>query len=77
MSKIWYARRFGARLNQFHSVQSVTTRLATEQEEREAKEGESARREAAKAWSCNHCYDHLGVGKTESLPVVKKHLKDA
>jgi len=67
---------FEANVNEFRNASRGTLRLATEEEEREAKEGERGRREAAKAWSCNHCYDYLGLGKTESFPVIRGHLKN-
>ena len=61
-------------LGEAYDATRRTVRLATEEEEREAKEAERSLREAAKAWSCNHCFDYLGVGKTESLSLIRRHL---
>jgi len=76
LTKLHMARSVGARLNEFGFIQSGTTRLATEEEEREAKAGERERKEAAKVWACDHCSIHLGIKKTECLAVVKEHLRD-
>mgnify|MGYP006955287669 CR=1 FL=1 len=76
MTKIFLARVIGARLNEVGFVPSGTIRLATEEEDREARAEERQNREAVPAWCCNHCSIHLGHDRTETLRLVKEHLRD-
>ncbi|KAJ3534651.1 hypothetical protein NMY22_g6826 [Coprinellus aureogranulatus] len=50
-------------------------RLATAEEEAEAKDNEDTLRAAKKSWSCNHCPDFLDPESAETLDVVIEHLR--
>ncbi|KAJ3516440.1 hypothetical protein NMY22_g14210 [Coprinellus aureogranulatus] len=50
-------------------------RLATPDEEAQAKESEVALRAAAKAWSCNHCAEFMDMKEAETKPFILQHLR--
>ncbi|KAJ3515974.1 hypothetical protein NMY22_g14314 [Coprinellus aureogranulatus] len=50
-------------------------RLATAEEEAEAKDNEDTLRATKKSWSCNHCPDFLDPESAETLDVVIEHLR--
>jgi hypothetical protein len=50
-------------------------RLATPEEEAQAKQSEESLRALAKAWSCNHCHDFLEASEAESQTFILEHLR--
>ena len=60
----------GHKLDTDHSF-----RLATPEEEAQAKHNEESLRALAKAWSCNHCHDFLEASQAESKALILEHLK--
>ncbi|KAJ2935035.1 hypothetical protein H1R20_g2022, partial [Candolleomyces eurysporus] len=51
-------------------------RLATPEDTKLARRATIARRDKAKAWSCNHCLDFIEADNAETKDVVLQHIND-
>jgi hypothetical protein len=59
-----------------YKLQSDECRLATDEEEKAAKEAEPALRDEARAWACNHCHNFLEASEAQTKPFIFQHLKE-